>query len=445
VQALEALTNEYLALHPTDAAASLRVARAYSWHGDYASAMRVYEQLDWSDPAIRLEVAQVLIWSKREREAEGELKTVLAARPNDATTLKLLGDLSLWRGDYAVAQGYYARAFQSDPTIEGLGAGQLAAAAGIEQARLASLPRPTPDGAVATVDGFGDNQGFHWLSTRASRSFRAGGAGFNASVGQTSYEGSPTGVLSRNTGANLQVDGTFDLRPGLRLTAMVGGESYARVSSFALFGAGLSVFDLHGIQLGVDYRHQPAVSRAATFAALQARATSDVLAVTFSSTRGAWSSAARVEGERFASTVGGANRVAGAATVTRALTPSLAASVGLSALRVDRPSPVLPRFGNVVWAPSSYVEPSVGLAYRTKVSEKLSVGAGWQMGYGFAQERAGDQRFGTGSIPTGTLSGDLLYTSGLWTVGAGGSYGGALVRGYRAGLVRIQASYRLGQ
>ena len=67
------------------------------------------------------------------------------------------------------------------------------------------------------------------------------------------------------------------------------------------------------------------------------------------------------------------------------------------------------------------------------------------MGYGFANERAGDQRYGTGSIPVGTLSGDLLYTSGQWTVGAGGSYGGALVRGYRAGLVRIQASYRLGQ
>ena len=66
-------------------------------------------------------------------------------------------------------------------------------------------------------------------------------------------------------------------------------------------------------------------------------------------------------------------------------------------------------------------------------------------GYGFARERAGDQRYGTGSIPVGTLSGDLLYTSGQWTVGAGGSYGGALVRGYRAGLVRIQASYRLGQ
>lgn len=445
VEALEGLTREYLVLHPDDASATLRVARAYSWRGDYASAMRNYEQLDWSDPSIRLEVAQVLIWSKREREAEGELKTVLVARPHDATALKLLGDLSLWRGDYAQAQTYYGAAFQADPSVQGLAAGQLAAAAGLEQARLASMPRPAPVGAVATFEGFGDNQGFRWLAARAGRSFRAGGAMLNASVAQLAYEGSPTGVLSRNTGAGLQVDGSYDLRPGLRLTALAGGESYGSVNGFAIFGAGLTVFDLHGVQAGIDYRHQPAVSRAATLAALQARATSDVLAVSFSATRGAWSAAARAEGERFASEVGGANRVAGAASVTRTLTPQLAATIGLSALRVDRPSPVLAGFGNVLWAPSAYVEPTVGLAWRAAVSPRFTASAGWQMGVGFANERAGDQRFGTGAIPTGTLSGDLLYRSGPWAVGVGGSYGGALVRGYRAGTVRIQGSYRLGQ
>jgi tetratricopeptide (TPR) repeat protein len=446
VVALDSLTTQYLAIHPNDAAATLRVARAYSWRGDYAQAMRKYEQLDWSDPAIRLEVAQVLIWSKREKEAEMELKTVVAARPTDATALKLLGDISLWRGDYVAAQGYYGQAFAIDPSIEGLGAGQLAAANGIEQARLASLPRATPNGVTATLDGFGDNQGFRWLSTRARSSFRAGGGFFNATVGQTVYEGSLPLGLSRNPGAGLQVDGTFDLRPGLRFTAMAGGESYAAVSSFALFGAGLTVFDMSGMQVGLEYKHQPAVSRAATFAALQARATSDVLAVNFASTRGAWSSAMRVEGERFESTVGGANRIAGAASVTRTLTPALAATIGLSALRVDRPSPTLPNFGNILWAPSSYVEPSASLAYRRTLTPRLSATSTLQMGYGFANERAGDlQRFGSGSIPIGALGLDLLYSSGQWTVGAGGSYGGALVRGYRSGLVRVQGSYRLGQ
>ena len=445
VVALDSLTTQYLALHPADAAATLRVARAYSWRGDYVNAMRHYDQLDWSDPSLRLEVAQVLIWGKREKEAELELKTVLAARPEDATALKLLGDLSLWRGDYATAQSYYGRAFAIDPTVEGLNAGQLAAANGLEQARLASMPHPAPNGVTATIDGFGDNQGFRWFSTRASSAFHAGGNTFNASVAQLGYEGSLSNGLSRNTGAGFQVDGVFDLRPGLRLTAMGGGESYAAISSFAIFGAGLTVFDLAGTQLGIDFKHQPAVSRAATFAALQARATSDVLAVNFASTRGAWSSAARVEGEHFASIVGGANRIAGVASLTRTLTPSLSASINLSALHVDQASPVLPGFGNVIWAPSSYVEPTVALAYRAALTSRLSLNSGWQMGYGFANERANDTRFGAGAIPTGTLSADLLYTDGQWTMGAGGSYGGALVRGYRAGLVRIQASYRLGR
>jgi tetratricopeptide (TPR) repeat protein len=445
VVALDSLTGQYLLLHPTDAAATLRVARAYSWRGDYAAAMRKYDQLDWSDPALRLEVAQVLIWSKQEKQGEMELRTVVGQQPGNGPAWKLLGDVALWRGDYAVAQANYGRAFTIDPSIEGLGAGQLAAAAGLEQARLASMPRPAPNGMRATIDGFGDNQGFRWLSTRATSAFHAGSGTLNASVAQLAYEGALPAGLSRNTGAGLQVDGVFDLRPGLRLTAMAGGESYAAVSSFALFGAGLTVFDATGMQVGLEYKHQPAVSRAATFAALQARATSDVLAVNFASTRGAWSSAARVEGERFASDVGAANRVAAAASLTRTLTPALAATIGLSALRVDRPSPVLPGFGNVLWAPSSYVEPSVALAYRAALTQRLSATAGWQMGWGFANERAGDQRYGTGSIPTATLSGDLLYTSGQWTVGAGGSYGGALVRGYRASLVRIQASYRLGQ
>lgn len=390
VRALEAFTEEYLALHPGDAAAVLRVARAYSWRGDYAEAIRTYERLDWSDPAIRLEVAQVLLWSKRETEAEAELKTVVAARPRDPIALKLLGDLSLWRGDYAAAQRWYANAAQVDPNVEGLAAGQLAAANGIEQARIASLPRRAANGAGVIVEGFGDNQGFRWLATRASHAFRAGPASFTASAGQLAYEGSPTGALSRNAGGALHVDGSVDIRSAVRVGVMGGAERYGSVGSFALYGASLTVFDLRGVQLGVDFRHQPAVTRAATFAALQARATSDMLAVSFASTRGRWSAAVRAEGERFASTVGGANRAAGTASVTRTLTPALAASLGLSALAVDRASPVLPGFGNVIWAPSSYVEPTAGLAYRRTLSPRWSAAAGVQAGYGFANERSGD-------------------------------------------------------
>jgi tetratricopeptide (TPR) repeat protein len=443
VGALHALTEEYLVLHPADTGAVLRLARAYSWHGDYAEAMRQYRRLDWNDPALRLEVAQVLVWSGKEKEAEQELRTVIAARPRDAVALKLLGDLSLWHANYDAASSYYARARDADPMMEGVHEGLAAAAAGKEQVRLASLPRPVPDGYSAILEGFSDNQKFRWLTTRASRGFHAGSNRFMASVSQTAFEGSPTGALSRNTGATLRLDGSFPLGTRARLDLVAGGESYAAVQSFAVFGGGVTVFDVAGMQAALDYRHQPAVVRAATFAALQARATSDMVAVSVGRTRGAWAAAGRVEGERFASTVGGANRIAGSATLTRTLTPKLAASIGLSAQRVDRPSPVLPGWGNIVWAPSSYVEPTVGLAYRAPLAPGWSTVVGVQAGYGFARERAGDQRFGSGALPIGTLTGELQADRGQWTFGAGGSYGGALVRGYRAALLRVQASYRL--
>ena len=83
------------------------------------------------------------------------------------------------------------------------------------------------------------------------------------------------------------------------------------------------------------------------------------------------------------------------------------------------------------------------MAYRTSIRPGLSAAAGAQVGYGFVREREGTERYGSGSVPTGSVTGDLLYSRGEWTVGAGGSYGGALTRGYRAALLRAQASYRL--
>jgi hypothetical protein len=119
--------------------------------------------------------------------------------------------------------------------------------------------------------------------------------------------------------------------------------------------------------------------------------------------------------------------------------------VGVSAQRVDHASPVLPGYGSIIWAPSSYVEPSIGVGYRTTIRPGLNAVAGAQLGYGFVRERAGNERYGVASVPTAAVTGDLLYARGQWTVGAGGSYGGAISRGYRAAVVRAQASYRLAQ
>jgi tetratricopeptide (TPR) repeat protein len=446
IAALEGFTNEYLALHPGDDAAVLRLARAYSWRADYPNAMRHYRRLDWSDPSLRLEVAQVLMWSGDERGAEKELRIVNAALPRDATALKLLGDLSLWKADWSGASTYYAKAYEIDPTLAGLNEGMTAADYGREQARIAALPRKIPEGFGAMFEGFADNQGFRWLNNRASRALDARNVRINASVQQSVFEGTPTGLVSRNPVAGLRLDAAIMLlQQRAKLDLLLGADSYASMQSFAVYGGGLTVFDLAGAQVGVDYNHQPASIRAATMAALQARTVSDVLGVSVATSHGRWSTAVRAEAERFASTVGSADRVIGSASVTRTLTPTLSATAVVSGQRVDRASPVLPGFGSIIWAPSSYVEPAVGLAYRTTLRPGLSASLGTQVGYGFVRERAGNERYGTGSVPTATLTGDLLYSRGQWTAGVGGSYGGAMTRGYRAGVVRAQASYRLGQ
>ncbi len=445
VEELDRLTERYLALHPEDNEAKLRLARAYSWRGQYAEALRNYRRVSWDDPAVRLEVGQVLLWSGDETGAARELRTVIAARPRDPLALKILGDLSLWQADWTTASAYYRRAFEIDPTMPGIREGLTASALGLEQLRLARLPRATPEGAGMGIDAFSDNQRFRWLTTRANRAFRAGGALFNATVQHMVFEGAPTGFLSRNPGASLRVEAAYDLWSKARIELLAGADQYTAVQSFAVFGGGITIFDLAGVQAGIEYKHQPGAPRAATFAALQARATSDMLAVNVATTRGRWSTTVRGEAEQFASTVGGVNRLAASANVTRVLTPRLAASLGLSALRVDRASPVLPGFGNVIWAPSSYVEPSVGLSYRQQVASGLTAGLGGSLGYGFARERPGDARFGAGALPTGALNADLQSNRGRWNVVVAGSYGGALLRGYRAAVLRVQASYRIGR
>ncbi|HEY0995302.1 MAG TPA: hypothetical protein VGD77_04885 [Gemmatimonadaceae bacterium] len=445
VRALEAFTEQYLAFHPHDAPAVLQVARSYAWRGDYADALRNYQRLAWTDPALRLEVAQVLLWSGDQPGAERELRAVVAAQPRQAVALKLLGDLALWRGDWTTASTAYARAYAVDPSVDGLAEGIASAARGMEAARLASLGRPALDGYGATLEAFGDNQRFRWLTLGATRAFTGAGAAFSATVRQHVMEGSPTGALSRNPGASARLTAAFDLRDRVRLDLLGGVERFGAVGSFGVFGGGVTLTPTPRTQYAVEFRHEPAAPRVATFSALQARATSDVLAVSAAATRGGWSGAVRGERERVASTVGSAYRSGVNASVTRALSPRLAASLGLSAQAVDRASPVLPGWGPVMWAPESYVEPTVGLSWRAPVTSAWSAEAGVQLGYGLVKERAGLQRFTGTGIPTGALSGDLRYQQGQWSVSAGASYGGALRKGYRSGTLRAQATYRLGR
>ena len=103
VNALERLTNRYREMRPEDTEATLRLARAFAWRGVYDRAIDYYNSVPAATPGLHLEVGQVLMWSGKEAQARRRLELALNQDPSDATTLKLLGDLSSWRGDWSLA------------------------------------------------------------------------------------------------------------------------------------------------------------------------------------------------------------------------------------------------------------------------------------------------------------------------------------------------------
>ena len=442
--ALEHFTERYLVAHPDDDEALLRLARAYGWRGEYDTALRHYARVRRTDPAFRFEVAQALVWSRREDEASRQLAQVVADDPANAEAWKLRGDLAAWSGRWDEAARMYAEASRVAPGTPGLAEAIATAEAGREQARLASLPRLPGDDYGASIEAFGDNQGFRWFVTRASRGFTAGALSLRATAGHNVMESGVAPMRSRNPGLSGRLDAAWLRNGRMRLDATAGVETYAGIRSFPVLGLGVTVYDVFDMQVTADVRHGPAAYRVASLAALQARATSTVLGLGASIARGRWAAWTRAESEQIATMLGSARRTSATGSVQRALTSRVSATANVVALAYDREAPVVPGFGNAFWAPRYYVEPSVGLMYRAPLGNGLSAGVGATGGYGFVEER-GDRRFDRRSVPTAGLSADLTYRRGRWDVMVEGRTGGALSGGYRSGMMRLQASYRFGQ
>jgi hypothetical protein len=391
-----------------------------------------------------------LIWSGKEAEARRELEVAEKTDPYDATALKLLGDLSSWRGDWDNATAYYTRAQWSAPGMPGLSEVLATAQDNREKARLAALawnqPRSTSVAdATIGVDAFSDNLGFRWATTSASRAFVAGGTAIRAVALSRVFQGTPTGVVTRNPGVGFRVEASREVLRGLEADAMAGAEQYSMIGSTPTYGFGLTATDLAGMRLTVEAHHENAARSASTIAALQARAVSDVVAITGSRSFRAWSIWAHGEEESITSIVGGVRRVAASATVTRTIGPRLAAFASVAGLSANRASPVMQEFGPVLWAPKYYAEPAAGVTYRVTSYGGFTVNAVGQGGYAFARERANDQRFPAGSRPTATVGADISYLRGRWDAALTARYGGALSEGYRSGTLGIRASYRIGK
>src|SRR4051812_24589605 len=417
VDVLERLTNRYRVLHPNDNEATLRLARAFAWRGNYARSLAYYAQVPSTTPGLHLEVGQVLTWSGKETQARRELELALNEDPGDASTLKLLGDLASWRGDWSLATAYYSRAQISEPGMPGLSAILAVSRENQEKERQATLAvaraRPMP-GATVETNAFSDNLGFRYATTEASRAFISGATTVRGTALHQIFQGTAAGALSRNPGVGARLDAERDLGRGYGVSASGGVESYSMVGSVPVYGFGLSANDLAGISLAVEARHGSAAQSAQTLAAVQARAQSDMVSVSASRSLRAWSFWARGEHETITSLIGGVQRVAASASIRRELTARLAAFASMSGLSINQGSPQLPGFGSLIWAPKSYVEPGLGLAYHAAQRNGWTFGGDVTGGYAFVSERQGDQRFPQGPRPTAGLGAEILYARGRW-------------------------------
>jgi hypothetical protein len=300
-------------------------------------------------------------------------------------------------------------------------------------------------GATIEATAFSDNLGFSYATTGASRAFISGPTTIRGTAHQQVFQATIGGALSRNPGVGARIDAERDLGRGFGVSASGGLESYSMVGTVPVYGFGLSANAIAGISLAIEARHGSAAQSAQTLAAVQSRAQSDMVSVSASRSLHAWSFWLRGERENITSLIGGVQRVAASGSVRRELTSRLAAFASMSGLSINQPSPQLPGFGSLIWAPKSYVEPGLGLAYHAAQRNGWSFGGDVTGGYAFVNERQNDQRFPQGPRPTAGLGAEILYSRGRWDAALNARAGGAVGSGYRSGTVGIRATYRIGR
>jgi tetratricopeptide (TPR) repeat protein len=445
--AAAAALEQYLRTHPNDQEARTTLARAYNWSRQYEAAIPVYASLlaRRDDPLLRFEMAQAQAWSGQLAAAEANLLALVEAHPGHAEGLKLLGDLARWRGEPSRALGYYTLASSLNPRVEGLQAALREVEREERLAMAAATPLP-PEEYRVEVESFGDNQGFRWASAQVVRQWRPRWGVLEVDV-RNDYlgGGSGPGAPGGTAGFGVCLAAEADLFPGIRFRAQAGTRGYADVGLFGVWGAEIRFADyLTGFDASLAYLHQPGVRRAGTLAALYGESTSDLLQATLSGTAGRWLVWTQAEVEQLRSDLGSSRRYAASAVLRRPIARYLDATLGFSALTTTGATPSLERLGSLWWSPEYYLAPSLGLAYRAPVGERWAVEASVTPGYAFVRERAGgERRFEPGATPTLAVGAGVEYQAGPWTVGAAGSWGGAVGPGYRAGGVRVHGTYRI--
>ncbi|MDB4948226.1 MAG: hypothetical protein JWM27_875 [Gemmatimonadetes bacterium] len=449
--------GRWLRDHPADRRTRLALARARVWSNDYAGAIPVYRELlaQRDSTPLRVEMAQAQVWSGREAEAEGNLRSLVAADSTDPKAWRMLGDLARWRADWKAAGDAYARSARLDPAQTGIGEALADAAGRAELARRAALPPRVGEGRVA-VESFGDTRGFRWTTVRGARHWEPEWGTLDAVVeremGSASAGSSTVGGPSGSPAvARTGMDGYgASLRAGRRVGgewsayAQGGARDYPDGRAFATWGAGISKEGIEGRGVSLEYAREPAVRRAATFAALRAGAVSDLLRAQGNGKLGGWSAFTQAEAERLHASAGTTGRLTGSVALARPLGAGFQATASLGAVTTGGGRPVMPDGEALWWTPAWYVEPQAGLAWRRPRPGAWSVGVRANPGWAWVRERGGSlQRFSSSSFPTLGLGTDVQYRTGRWSVGGTAGWDGALGGGYRSLGVTLGGAYAL--
>lgn len=446
-----AALGEYLYLHPSDADARLSLARAYGWLERYEPAVDAYRQylaMEEDDQEARFELAQILTWMERNEDAGRELRRVALADPTHAPTYRLLGDLARWRGDYELAIANYLFASDLQPNnAEVRAALEETQEAYVEQ-RLASMPLPLGECTLA-FDSFTDSEGFTWVSTHGSRTWRSDWGAVEVAAQQALSAGDnqfATGNRIGGIGASVAL--FLPVSQTSTLDLLAGTTDYGDFGTYARARVGITENDFLGGTASASYTRGPAVQRAATVAALEAGTTSDLLQASFSRGFGSWNGYSGVEAERLASEFGSTYRYAATLSASRPLTGNLSLNAGISAITTTGDTPQMPDGRPLYWTPEIYIAPSIGLTYRMRLGDAWSVAASATPSYAYVRERTtGQRRFGQETwVPSFGAGLELGYTTGDWEILGIADLGGSVdATGYRASTIRVEGSYRLGE
>lgn len=448
LDAATALLEAHLDEAAADRELMLHLARLHGWAGRPDRAAAVYAgYLDRypGDTRARFERAQQLAWqdSAAWDTAVVELDRVVAADPDHAEALKLLGDINQWQGQPDQALAYYRRAQAVDPELEGLDKG-------IELAMAMTEADAAQDATyvawASEMDAFTDSEEFGWVATDAQRNWKLDRrTTLGLRVGQRYSRGNTlAGSSEGSLGLEAGVVGGYHLGDRVTGELRAGVASYADVGTFATAGARIEYSDSSAFGR-IQYDRSPAAREATTMAALQAEAIVHRFLLRTLYGLGDWQAAADLQLQAFRADVGNTTRYAGTVRVDRPVGSSgLTVGALVRGIYATGPAPTYPDWGPLLWAPVRYVAPALSVSYGTPVGGRWWVGLRASPGYAWIEERStGIARYESGETAILETGATVGYRNGPWSLSISGDWGGALPEGYRASTLKIELS-RIG-